>query len=249
MHWYPIADAFEVKVHRTALAVLVGLRRLELAASYLTTIRSRIRAEASDNQRDIVDPRISLTAAVLMDLRTAPANLPGAHVPGRIPSLLVGKDQAMARRLLDQAERAYAEAQRHPTVAAEAATRRALVLHRLGRHQAALEALDQADACPANPTVRYWTSLFRGRVLETLGRLDEARTAYEMAAAIWPGAQTPVVALAALLQRQGRVAEAIRAAEAARATPAGTINPWWQYWSGDLRFLDQWLGELRKVRP
>jgi Flp pilus assembly protein TadD len=86
-------------------------------------------------------------------------------------------------------------------------------------------------------------------VLEALDRPDEARTAYERAAAIWPGAQTPAVALASLLERQGKRADAVKAAAAARRAPSEVIDPWWQYWSGDLRFFDQYLAALRGTQP
>jgi hypothetical protein len=89
--------------------------------------------------------------------------------------------------------------------------------------------------------------LFLGRVLEALSRPHEAAQAYRTAADLSAGAQTPSVALAALFHRQGQANEARRWARLAGATSA--VDPWWQYWSGDLRFAADWLSTLRRSPP
>jgi tetratricopeptide (TPR) repeat protein len=134
-------------------------------------------------------------------------------------------------------------------VAAEAAVRRGLLLIRLGRPGEALKALDEAEAAGGDDAVRYWTWLFRGRALEQLERHVDAAGAYERATAIVPGAQPPAVALASLWQRHDRPAEALAWARRAMNTPAGTTDPWWFYWRGDLRHATDRLAAVRRGRP
>jgi hypothetical protein len=46
---------------------------------------------------------------------------------------------------------------------------------------------------------------------------------------------------------QDRRDEARRWAAMAQSRPADAIDPWWQYWQGDFRFISDWLGTLRRV--
>jgi hypothetical protein len=246
----PAQDQFEITFHRAALAWLVGARSLGQAEEYLRRVGNRLvsasETDAGDNR--LRDPRVALTHGILAEAWTAP----GARAPmsgsTRLPALAADARDGETRAHLERALAALDSAAALPEVAEEATVRRAFVLHRLGRDEEALAALGLENA-PADSTVRYWRHLFLGRVLEALARPAEAAAAYRAAADDWRGAQTPAVALAALFQRQGRAADARRWARVAGTAPLEVIDPWWHYWSGDLRFLPEWMADLRRSDP
>jgi tetratricopeptide (TPR) repeat protein len=151
----------------------------------------------------------------------------------------------VARRQIEQAIASFDRAVGHPEVAAEALVRRAFLLHRLGRHADALTALGTSPDT-ADPTVRYWHLMMKGRVSEALDRPDEAAASYQAARLLAPASQAPCVALASLFQRQGRVSDARKwAAEAWAAGRGAVSDPWWLYWPGELRFLGRWLEQMK----
>jgi hypothetical protein len=126
--------------------------------------------------------------------------------------------------------------------------RRGFLLFRLGRRAEALAVLT-ATGNIADATLGYWAALFRGRVLETEGTPDDAAAAYERAAALFPGSQTPAVALASLWKRHDRPIDAGRWAAAVTSGQRAGLDPWWEYWSGDYRLLTTWVAALRSSRP
>ena len=89
------------------------------------------------------------------------------------------------------------------------------------------------------------------RARDLLGDSAPLRPAASRAAASRerPVAQTPAVALASLWQRHDRPAEALTWARRAMTTPAGTADPWWLYWRGDLRHASARLAVLRATTP
>jgi tetratricopeptide (TPR) repeat protein len=247
----PAQDRFEITFHRTALAWLIGARSLNDAQEYMGRLEGRLVAAAAIGAADgrLRDPRVALGRGVLDDAWTAPGALAPASRTDDLPSLTLDVEDREDRAHLDRALAAYVEAGAFPAVSEEAAVRRAFALHRLGRNEEALAALEDRGGADTDPIVRYWRHLFRGRVHEALGRPAQAAAAYRAAGDSWRGAQTPAVALAALFQRQGQAADARRWARVAGTTPASVVDPWWQYWSGDLRFVSDWLSELRRSVP
>jgi hypothetical protein len=117
----------------------------------------------------------------------------------------------------NEAIRRFDIAAQYQPTAAEASVRKANQLHRLRRFDDALTTLARVDGQSADPFVIYWSWLFRGRTL------------------------------AALFTRQGRHEEALNMASAARLAPADTVDPWWRYWFGDLRFLPVYVDQMRKA--
>lgn len=233
----PEDDALEVAVHRAVVAVLSAVPGV--AYVYLNDIEGRVRRlEQTTGGHELI-ARLKLARAVIPEIRTRPL---AADTSGT-----VGADDAV-RGSLREALSSLDGLKAFPELAAEVDVRRGLIWHRLGDQDRALEAIDRA-AASTDPVVRYWSSLFRGRVLEALHRPAEAVTAYEGAAAFSPAAQAPLVALAALELTEGHRDSALRWAAAARTTPNQTSDPWWQYWYGDLRFLSDLLLKLRQARP
>ena len=135
--------------------------------------------------------------------------------------------------------------------AAETQLRLGRVLGRLGRHGDAVAELRQAvGALPAvDPPLRYYGELFLGAEEEALGRRDEARAAYEHAAALYPRAQSPFIALSQLAWRSGDRAGALRAIQQLFALPREAVDredPWWAYHVAQVRNAEALLEDLRR---
>jgi tetratricopeptide (TPR) repeat protein len=240
-------DSFELLFHRAALVGLIGTHNLVQAEDYFTRLDARLAASGAGKAPGIplADPHLLLLRALLDEAWTAPSLGSLASASATLSAGFVApEDQAMRARLVE-ALASFERASQAAEVGAEAAVRRAFILHRLDRQPEALAALDALDASGAERAVQYWRQLFRGRVLEALGRTDDAQAAYMAASRIESGAQTPAVALASLLQRRGDTEEARRWAAQALAARSNVVDPWWQYWFGDLRWLDIWMSDLR----
>lgn len=238
-------DSFELLFHRAALVGLISTNHLAEAEDYFGRLDARLAAIGAGER--LTDPRLLLLRGLLDEAWTAPAVRAFSSGSATLPSAIVAPDEGAIRGRLELALASFERASHAPEVAAEAAVRRAFVLHRLGRHQEALVALDAVDTARAPRAIEYWRRLFRGRVLEALRRIDDAAAAYLSALRIEATAQTPAVALASLFQRQGNAEQARRWAASARATEPTGLDPWWQYWFGDLRWLGIWMADLRRA--
>ncbi len=240
-------DAFEVTMHRAALALLVSRQSLDLAEAYLAPLATRLSDGSTISAEPrLVDPRSALLRGMLLEIRTAPAHRPNGREPDAFPSLRIDPADDASKRRAEQAIAFYTRVGAHPDTFAESAVRRGFLLHRLGRHDEALAVLAQANGT-TDATLQYWAHLFRARTLEATGKPADAGLAYEAAAGLFPHAQTPAVALASLWRRHDRPAEAERWAAAARS--ATGADPWWDYWLGDRRLLPVWVPVLRRGRP
>ena len=124
----------------------------------------------------------------------------------------------------------------------EALVRGGWTLFQVGRFPEALDWLDEA-APKDDRDLAYWRALFRGRVLESLGRPEDALAAYKAALTLNPGAQSAGVGHAILLMRLDRAQEADASARALRVST--DADPWLIYSVGDHRFVDRWIEQLR----
>ncbi len=113
----------------------------------------------------------------------------------------------------------------------EARIRLAHVRSAQGRHEDAAALIRPALASPLPAFLEYYGRLVLGRSEERLGRLPEARAAFERAAALSPDAQAPRIALSRLALLQGRATEALAGLlESARASvQEPEDDPWWWY--------------------
>jgi tetratricopeptide (TPR) repeat protein len=137
------------------------------------------------------------------------------------------------RTELDRAEPLYRRALKIDPDAAETLVRLGRVLSLQERHAEALGELRRVDAS-ASPMLQYYRALFAGEAAEALGRLDEARAAYEHAAELYPRAQAPPLALSQLSMRAGdstRAANAIKNLLAAPSEPELEDDPFWSYYN------------------
>jgi tetratricopeptide (TPR) repeat protein len=113
----------------------------------------------------------------------------------------------------------------------EARLRHGRVLGRLGRHEEAVSELRTALPSLGEPLLRYYAAMFLGADEEALGRLEAAREMYEQAAALFPRAQAPQLALSQLEHRRGdRMRARTVLAPALRGRDRQLDDPWWKYY-------------------
>ena len=151
----------------------------------------------------------------------------------RTAALESGIDVRSARADLDEADDLYGRAIRGDPRFAEARMRRGHVLGLLGRHLDAAEELRLALLSLDGSKDRYYAELFLGHAEESLGNRAAAREHYGQAAALYPRAQSPLLALAVLARQLGDRAGAQDAMRQLLALPPArdmTADPWWRYY-------------------
>jgi tetratricopeptide (TPR) repeat protein len=124
----------------------------------------------------------------------------------------------------------------------------ARVSHLLGDDDAARAAAAVVLAQGASPANRYVAELLMGSIHQAAQRVDQARASYERAAALYPTAQSPLVALSHLARASGHRREAVRAVERLTALPHDIqerTDPWWEYESRAVREFGPLLDDLR----
>jgi tetratricopeptide (TPR) repeat protein len=131
----------------------------------------------------------------------------------------------------------------------EARVRLGRVLGLLGRHKEAAETLRRALDETSDLPLVYWGSVFLGAEEEALGRDADARTAYERARKLRPGAQAPSLALSQLARRAGDRSRAIAELRAVLALPADAVSRYdllWDYHGARTSEADILFAELRQ---
>jgi tetratricopeptide (TPR) repeat protein len=134
------------------------------------------------------------------------------------------------KELLESAEAELRTAVKFDPSSAQAALRLGRVLDLMDEHDAALDLLVQAERGLERAELRYCAALFAGRALEALDRTDDARAAFERAAALYPPAQSPRLALARLAWQSGATSDA--GAQVHQLLDTGIqlgSDPWWVY--------------------
>ncbi|HEX6324659.1 MAG TPA: tetratricopeptide repeat protein [Vicinamibacterales bacterium] len=121
---------------------------------------------------------------------------------------------------------------------------RALWLDRKYERAAAELKTAASQVAGGDARLRYFAQLFLGRAEESLNRVDEARAAYERAAALFPAAQSPRLALSRLEMQQGN-RDAAGAHLAILAQPReGDADPWWTYHFERVPDRRDWMARL-----
>ena len=114
---------------------------------------------------------------------------------------------------------------------AGARLRLAHTLGTLGRHKEAAAELRRAIDLKPDQTSAYLAALLLGYQEEALGRRDEARRRYEQAAALYPHAQSPRLALSALARQTGDRVSAQHSLQALAAMDDDDrLDPWWLFY-------------------
>ena len=128
------------------------------------------------------------------------------------------------------AERFYERALENAPNFDEARVRYARVLGQRRHHEEAVVELQKLTGVQG-PLLQYYAALFLGGEFEALGKDDEARRAYERAAALSPTAQSPRLALSRLAEGRDRSATREALLMLAEQEPLGEVrdDPWWVY--------------------
>jgi tetratricopeptide (TPR) repeat protein len=126
------------------------------------------------------------------------------------------------------------------------------VLGLRGRHAEAVAELERAVPALSDDRLRYYAHLFLGEELAALGRRDAARASYERAAAAFPFAQSPRLAMSLLARRYGDRRGARQAIQDVLRLPADEFSrpdPWWQYDAPLRSEAEARLAELQAAWP
>jgi tetratricopeptide (TPR) repeat protein len=150
---------------------------------------------------------------------------------------------------LRQAEGYFRRALENAPDHVEARLRLGRVLGLVGRHDDAARELRRALASADDKVVRYYGELFLGAEEESLRQYDAAADAYQQAAALYPTAQSPWLALSSLGRRRGDRAAALRALQQLFDLGSNLRerdDPWWTYHVAQARNADDLLEALRR---
>ena len=207
------------------------------APAYVQEFQKRAAARVPDDpaQRRVENGRrLELSAA-----NAGPTSRSGWVAPGR-----AGEGRAVNYLLAAQAQ--YRQALNlHPGLH-EAWLRLGRVTMLLGSHaDAAAAAFEQAEPSP-DPRTVYLARLYRGALAERLDKFDEAERHYRSAIDGFKWGQSAPIALAQLLSRTSREAEAreIISAHLSR-TNGRVVDPLWTYLFDPEKELRASLDELR----
>jgi len=137
---------------------------------------------------------------------------------------------------------------------AEARLHLGRVLAEQEHHEDALPELRRALSVIKNQDLQYYGELFVGRSAAALGQALAARAAFERAAALRPGAQSPLLALSQLAYSRGESGEAAALLARVAELPALELDdPWWIYNTTVGRFFapshQEIAEELREEMP
>ena len=170
------------------------------------------------------------------------------HVTKRFPRelrFMLGQGIARDRVWDDDATQAYRALEHDVDVGAEALMRFGAMQIRLRRPGEALKSFDRAEQVTRDPYVIFLAHYFSAQVYERMPDLKQAEAAYRRAAAAVPHAQSATLALATLLARDGRRAEAQRLVAEMVGAAARPVDPWRRFVHADDRF---WPLLIRRLR-
>jgi tetratricopeptide (TPR) repeat protein len=161
----------------------------------------------------------------------------------------VAPDVASEGTYLRQAADFFGRAREARPAHVETQVRYARILGLLGRHQEAAAALRSLPSAADSPKLDYFANLFLGDEEQALGRFEPARQAYERAAALFPRAQSPWLALSRMAWRRGDKGGGVAASRRLFELVPDNDNfddPWWQYFQVHGVSSDVLLGDLRR---
>jgi hypothetical protein len=149
---------------------------------------------------------------------------------------LLQADPRSESRLLGEAEKRFRRVIELDPTFVEARVRLGLVLMKRGRTKDAIVELERALALPADDAVRYYALLFLGRAAAAVGDHTRAVDANTAAAALFPLAQSPRLALSLLNAEAGtQTSDESLGGVLARTDESERLDPWWVYYRGSGR--------------
>jgi tetratricopeptide (TPR) repeat protein len=150
---------------------------------------------------------------------------------------------------LEDAEKFFRKALDVDPQFVEAGLRLGRVFGLLGRHEDAAAQLRQAIARLEDSQLVYYGELFLGHEEAAMRRRDSAREHFERAAALYPRAQSPRLAMSLLARTYGDRQAALQSAREVFALPPheeDRDDPWWGYHTSHVRDADALLEQLRR---
>jgi tetratricopeptide (TPR) repeat protein len=241
----PAGDRFEVLFHHAAIAALQEGSQVKPLAEYVNAVHTRF--EDARRRGVVLDTRLPLARAFTSALLCCWKRVFGDW-------LRTFEGITRAGITLDVALSQFEEAAQVPALRAEALIRGAKLLYDGGRNTEALVWIERVPE-HADPVIGYVQHWIHARMLDDLGRAEDAAAVYRRALTFAPQSQPASIGLAAALLRAGRLEEATKVAAKARSMqvePPTEIGhdlnqPTSTFQRGDGRFLQQWLADLRSL--
>jgi len=210
--------------------------------------------DRQDHDTDHLDRarEIFSTDAIILFLSGSQAEAYAApHIQSAVRSAVVPSGAKFSigsdREELHRAEGFYRRALAADPGFPELRLRLGHVLLLLEHHADAARHLRDALEVEDLPLLRYYGELFLGAAEERLGHADAARQAYCEAAALYPNAQSPHLAMSALARRLGDRPTALREMRTVfdlQQTDTPPDDPWWTYYKAQARNADDLLAAL-----
>jgi hypothetical protein len=119
-----------------------------------------------------------------------------------------------------------------------------------GDHARAVEELKRAASAESDSQILYYCALFLGNELAGLNRRSEAQKQFEQAAALYPDAQSPLLALSMLARKGGdsqTAAISIRQLFALPSPRSLGTDPWWIYDLSHVRNAPSLMANMHKM--
>ena len=233
MHWQLGRSLLESVTPDPASNPDVRERYLETSADLLRMRQIAAAVEHYGRARQLfpLDPSILYASGVLHERFGSAAMQAAAE--SITESNRTSAAVSTSRAELVKAERFFRDSLAQRPEHVEARVRRGRVLDDLGRHEEAAAELRRAIADGASGSLLYLAELFIGRAEEANGHEDAARTAFERAAALYPNAQSPRLALSQIARRAGDRRAAQRELQVIAKLPDDERrreDPWWSYY-------------------
>ncbi|MEJ2110322.1 MAG: tetratricopeptide repeat protein [Acidobacteriota bacterium] len=190
------------------------------------------------------DAQILFYAGVLHEIWASPLN---QNFQSNLP---VKPFYGSKEKELKQARKFYREVIDADPDFAEAYLRLGRVEGLLDSHPQAFVALERADSLIQEPLLSYYTALFRGYEFEMLDRPEEAREQYERASSLYPGAQSPRLALSPLAHSLGdteSALDALRNLLDLQQKETGRDDPFWEYDLSHVRNAPDLIEKMHRV--
>jgi tetratricopeptide (TPR) repeat protein len=233
-------DRFEVLWHQIAIGLAQGLQDYPSQRDHVLAIQPRF--EAAREFGVVLETRFPLARAI------ATAGMCCRRLSSSAVLIVERSAPELPAPTSDDAIALFEQAATVPALRVESLVRLGVLQHGLNRHVDALATLERVPPGDADHLVGYVQHLTRGRVLDAMSRAADAAEAYAAARAHMPTGQLAGIGLAAALLRSGRADEAARLAIDVRRSPDTNVDVLLEFQRADVRFVGDWLAEIRRLR-
>ena len=227
----PRVGAQVVAWYRTVSAVLAATHNLADLEPHVTRALERFPGDAG-----ILFDAACFYETFASPLTQIPLAEDAARAAARAPAGMTVEPRSAARMLVE-AEKYFRRAVAADPSFIEASVRFGRVLTMRGRTQEAVTVLRGVAGRGTDQIVQYYGWMFYGAALGQAGLPDEGLQAFRSAAALYPAAQSPQLAISQLAADSGDPALARAALERvfAPAVIGRPDDPWWNYFAGSGR--------------